>query len=306
VAGVSRRVSVAAVNFALRVVTDFGAFARHVRELLDAAAGADLVVFPELITLELFTTVSDWRRRPVSDLHLVEAYTPAYLELFSDEARRRGTHILAGSHLRRSDGRMRNVAHLFAPGGLLHTHATTHVLPAEAEWRTVEGDALTVVDLPFARVGVALCYEAEIPEVSASLVEQGAEILLVPSFTTSAAGFWRVRHCAHARAIENQAFVVHSCTGGDPGAPLAGGCARAAVLGPCDAPWSDDGVLAEAPANVEAAVRAELDLELLAENRRCGAAPTWRDRRRRSSLYRSWPSHLADPPITREVGPEGA
>ena len=33
--------------------------------------------------------------------------------------------------------------------------------------------------------------------------------------------------------------------------------------------------------------------ELFSENRQIGAAPTFRDRRRRASRYRAWPSHVA-------------
>jgi hypothetical protein len=44
--------------------------------------------------------------------------------------------------------------------------------------------------------------------------------------------------------------------------------------------------------NRETVIRAELDLAALQANRKTGAAPTFRDRRRRVRLYREWPSHL--------------
>jgi hypothetical protein len=40
-------------------------------------------------------------------------------------------------------------------------------------------------------------------------------------------------------------------------------------------------------------VRAEVDVDKLYENRDTGAAPTYRDRRRRADLYMTWPSHSA-------------
>lgn len=288
----SERVSIATVNFAMREVASFGVFSRHVRSLLDAAASVDVVVFPELFTFELFTALPDWRERPLTDLALLDEHTEAYRELFAAEARRRGVHIAGGSHLMREDGALVNVAHLFEPDGTVHTHAKTHIFPAEANWGTGEGDTLEVIDLPFARVGLIVCYEAEIPEVPSSLAEQGAELILCPSFTTTEAGFWRVRHCGQARCIENQVYFVHSCTGGDPGAPLAPGWAQASILSPCDLTWPANGVIAEARANEEMAVTAEVDLDALRENRASGAAPTFRDRRRRTSVYLSWPSHL--------------
>ena len=74
---------------------------------------------------------------------------------------------------------------------------------------------MTVVELPFATVGITICYEVEIPEVASSLAYQGAEILLCPSYTLGEEGFWRVRHCAAARAIEDQVYVVQSGTSAD-------------------------------------------------------------------------------------------
>ena len=52
------------------------------------------------------------------------------------------------------------------------------------------------------------------------------------------------------------------------------------------------GIVAEATPNQESLARGVVDLDLLTENRATGAAPTFRDRRRRSDLYRTWPSHI--------------
>jgi predicted amidohydrolase len=288
----ARTATIAVCQTALRPLRAFVDFAEHVRALLDRAKGADLVAFPELFTIELFTTFDGWRDRPVADLPRIDAYTDDYRRLFASEANERRQAILAGSHLVREDGRTRNVAHLFEPGGRQHRHAKTHLFPAETAWGTVEGDRLESIALPFARVGIAICYEAEIPECAASHAEQGIEILLCPSFTLTEHGFWRVRHCAQARAIENQIFVVHASATGTPDGPLPGAWGRSSVLTPCDVPWTANGIAAEVDANREGVAIAELDLDALEENRRTGAAPTFRDRRRRADVYRTWPSHL--------------
>jgi predicted amidohydrolase len=288
----ARTLSVAACQLAIRPVRSFADFATHARTLLDDARGADLVVFPELFTIELFTALPGWREAPLADLPRIDAFTEEYHTLFGAEARARGQTILAGSHLIRQGGQTLNVAHLFEPGERVHTHAKTHIFPAESAWKSGEGERLEAVDLRSARVGVAICYEAEIPECASSYAEQGVEVVLCPSFTLTEHGFWRVRHCAQARAIENQIYVVHCSAVGAPGAPLPDAWGRSSILSPCDAPWPANGVLAEAEANREMVIRAELDLGLLHANRETGAAPTFRDRRRRARLYREWPSHL--------------
>jgi predicted amidohydrolase len=287
-----RTVSIAACNFRVRPVSSFDEFAAHVRGLLDQAEGADLVLFPELFTVELFTTFPDWLETPTSELTRVDKYTNDYRGLFEREAKERSQYIVAGSHLMEVDGRFLNIGHLYGPDGLVAEHVKTHIFPAEGDWRTEEGDAVESIDLPFARVGYNICYEAEIPECAATLAEQGAEIILCPSFTFTEYGFWRVRHCAQARAVENQVYFVHCCTGGEPGAPLPNGWAQSSILSPCDLPWTPKGIVAEAETNREVVVRGEVDLDKLYENRENGAAPTFRDRRRRSDLYAAWPSHV--------------
>lgn len=289
----SRNVSIAAVNFAVRPVEDFEQFADHVRGLLAGCAGADLVLFPELFTVELFSTLPDWKHLPISELIQIDKYTPDYLALFAELARERGQHIVAGSHLVADKDGFFNDAHLFLPDGGVITHRKTHIFPAEANWSTSEGTEMEAFDLPFARVGFNICYEAEIPECASSLAEQGAEIILCPSYTFTEYGFWRVRHCAQARAIENQVYYVHCCTGGTPGAPLPNGWAQSSILSPCDTLFSPAGIVAQATTNTESVVRGVVDLDLLPINRETGAAPTFRDRRRRVDLYRSWPSHVS-------------
>lgn len=291
----SRHVSIAAVNFAVRPVASFDEFAAHCRALLRGAEGADIVLFPELFTVELFTTYADWKRAPISELTRVAEFTSQYRELFAAEAKERDQVIVAGSQLTEVDGRYVNIGHLYEPDGTLHTHVKTHIFPAESAWSTEEGDAMEAIQLPFAKVAFNICYEAEIPECSGSATEQGAEIILCPSFTFTEFGFWRVRHCAQSRAIENQVYFVHCCTGGRPGAPLPNGWAQSSILSPCDSPWTPNGIVAEATVNEEMVVRGSVDLDALHVNRDNGVAPTYRDRRRRSGQYAQWPSHVAAP-----------
>ena len=290
----ARPVSIAVCQFVIKPVASFDAWARQVVNLLDQARGADLVLLPELFTLSLFTTLDDWQNRPVAELIAVDRYTEAYRDFFAHEARARGQHIVAGSHLEQRGEAYLNVSYVYGPNGLVHEHEKTHIFPAESKWFTGEGTRMEAFDLPFARVGINICYETEIPECAASLTEQGAEIILCPSFTFTEYGFWRVRHCAQSRCIENQIYYVHCATGGDmPPGPLPNGWTRSSILSPCDTPWATpNGVVAEAGTNVEMVVTGTVDLDLLTVNRQHGVAPTFNDRRRRADCYRAWPSHL--------------
>lgn len=83
------------------------------------------------------------------------------------------------------------------------------------ESETVEaGNQVVVVDTPFGKIGIAVCYDLRFPELFRQLVLQGAEIMVVPSAFTAITGkaHWEV--LLRARAIENLCYVVASAQGG--------------------------------------------------------------------------------------------
>lgn len=285
-------VSISAANFSIRPISDFDEFAAHCSGLMDQAAGSDLILFPELFTLELVTTLPDWQEQDVEFLTESDRFTADYMQFFAEQAKRRNQYIVAGSHLERRGEQYLNIGHLFGAQGEHYEHAKTHIFPAESGWKTSEGDQMQAVELPFAKVGFNICYEAEIPECASSLAEQGAELILCPSYTFTEYGFWRVRHCAQARAIENQVYFVHCSTGGQGAGPIPPGWTQSSILSPADTPWTPKGIVAEVAVNEEVVVSGTVDLDVLRHNRIDGAATTYKDRRRRAELYRSWPSHL--------------
>ncbi len=79
---------------------------------------------------------------------------------------------------------------------------------------TEAGNKVVVVDTPFGKLGMAICYDLRFPELFRDMVTQGMEILcLVSSFTsTTGKAHWEVLN--RARAIENLCFVVSSAQGG--------------------------------------------------------------------------------------------
>jgi deaminated glutathione amidase len=81
------------------------------------------------------------------------------------------------------------------------------------------GDRAVVADMPFARIGLSICYDLRFAALYRALAQAGAEILAVPAAFTRTTGeaHWHVLN--RARAIENGAFVVAPCATG----PIAGG-----------------------------------------------------------------------------------
>ena len=126
-----------------------------------------------------------------------------------------------------------------------------------------------------------ICYDSEFPEVARRLADEGARVMFVPFQTDTRQGHLRVRYCCHARAIENQCYVVTSGNCGNlPHVEnLDINYAQSAILTPCDFPFARDGIAAEATENVEQVVVADLDLAQLSWARARGSVRNLRDRR---------------------------
>lgn len=284
-----RKVKITACQFRVEKVPSFEAFQNKVEELMDQVpTDSDYIIFPELFTVGLLASFPNSDQLTAADLIKINEYTPQYKELFSNIAKKRKQIIIAGSHLERRENKYFNIAYIFDKDGSYVEHKKTHIFPAEANWQTSEGDSLEVYSIGPAKIGLAVCYEAEIPEVSRILSVNGAEIIFCPSYTFTEAGFWRVRHCAQARAIENQVYFVHCPTVGEPGDPLPNGFGRSSILSPCDHAWTANGIVAESETNTHTLVTGTVDIDELYENRKTGAATTFVDRTRREDVYRKY------------------
>ena len=86
------------------------------------------------------------------------------------------------------------------------------------------GEHGVVVDTPWGRLGMTICYDLRFPQLYRALAQAGAEILAVPAAFTKVTGeaHWHVLN--RARAIENGAVVVAPCAvGAVPGGGAAYG-----------------------------------------------------------------------------------
>ncbi len=76
------------------------------------------------------------------------------------------------------------------------------------------GSAAVLVDLPFGRLGLSICYDLRFPQLYRALAAAGAEFIAVPAAFTRQTGeaHWHV--LIRARAIETGAFVLAATQGG--------------------------------------------------------------------------------------------
>ena len=270
------QIRLSAACFKAGVVHSFEDFAEHASRLVEQAAPnrPDFLIFPELLTLELISSFEN-TQSPEKYFRLA-SYTDDYLDLFTHLAKENSFYILGGSHLREANGKLYNTSHLFTPDGQVMEQRKCHLFPDEVP-TTTPGERLEVFETDKVKISLLTCYDLEFPEAARLVTVQGAELLLSPSATASVHGYWRVRHCAQARCVENQVFVAHcSLLGTADEAPFYG---AASILAPCDGKFPEKGIAAESPFNEETIATADIDTEMLYEIRQSGAATTLKDRR---------------------------
>ncbi|MCB2062132.1 MAG: GNAT family N-acetyltransferase [Novosphingobium sp.] len=282
-------VRVATVQFQMRRIATIDEFEEQVEYWIDVASdyNADFVLFPELFTLELLS-IEEKKLGPVEAIDKVANYTDRFCKFMERMAVSYNINIIGGSHPTRvSKGEIRNVSYIFLRDGSMHTQEKLHPTPSERRWWNIQGGyGASVIPTDCGPIGVMICYDSEFPELARHLVNQGAMLLFVPFCTDERRGYLRVRYCCHARAVENQCYVVTSGVVGNlPNVEnMDVHYAESAILTPSDFPFARDGVAADTAANTETIAIADLSLDDLLTSRQAGAVQNLRDRR--FDLYR--------------------
>lgn len=263
------KIRISAINFKISPVGSFDDFADHVIRLVDQVTieKPDFIIFPELFTIELMHLFDDVKEISEKFIRLT-CFTDDFLNLFKNLARENTCYIVGGSHLKAVEGKYLNTSHLFTPEGRIFEQSKCHLIPIEKAW-TTPGSSVSVFETDKAKISILICYDMEFPETARLAALQGAEILISPSATLDRSGFWRVRHCAQARCIEDQAYAVHCCLLGGTSDIFFWG--RSSILTPCDMGFPEKGIAKESKTNKEMVITAELDTELLHEIRAQGA-----------------------------------
>lgn len=282
-------VRVATVQFQMRGLSKKEEFEKQIEYFVDVASDyrSDFVVFPEWFTLQLLS-LEDKPLPPDKGIQRISEYTDWFTKLMERLAVSYNVNIIGGSHpTADTDGAIQNVSYVFLRDGSVHLQKKIHPTPDERKWWNIKGgNRVDAIDTDCGPIGVLICYDAEFPELARHLVDQGAMLLFVPFCTDERRGYLRVRYCGHARAIENQIYVILSGVVGNlPNVEnMDIHYAESCILTPCDFAFARDGVAADTAANTETIAFADLRLSDLRIARQSGTTRNFRDRR--FDLYR--------------------
>ena len=218
---------------------------------------SDFVLFPEYFNAPLMAKFNDEGESQA--IRGLAAFTDEIRERFIKLAISYNINIITGSMpLIKEDGRLYNVGFLCRRDGSYEMYEKIHVTPDEIKsWGLSGGKMIQTFETDCAKIGVLICYDVEFPDYS------------------------RVKVCAHARAIENECFVVIAGSVGN--LPRVHNMdiqyAQSGVFTPCDFAFPTDGMRAEATPNTEMILVSDVDLDLLNELHTYGSVRNLKDRR---------------------------
>ena len=190
------------------------------RQILSAAqAGAKLIVLPENFAIMGLQDIDQVKIAENDGIGPIQ-------DFLSKQAKKNKVWLIAGTIPLKSD----NVDKIYAASLVyndigervsrydkihlfdVHLEATSETYK---ESETIDaGNQAIVVDTPFGKIGLAICYDLRFPELFRQLALQDAEIIVLPAAFTAITGkaHWEV--LLRARAIENLCYLVASAQGG--------------------------------------------------------------------------------------------
>jgi predicted amidohydrolase/GNAT superfamily N-acetyltransferase len=262
---------------------------KHINDLMQQAEffidtlssyKSDFALFPEFFNAPLMAEYN----------HLSEAEAIRELATFTENIVREfsrlsvsyNINIITGSMPEINGDILYNVGYLCKRDGSVERFEKLHVTPDEQKvWGMKGGSELKTFETDCGKIGILICYDVEFPELSRLLAEEGMDILFVPFLTDTQNGYSRVRHCAQARAIENECYVAISGSVGN--LPNVHNMdiqyAQSMVFTPCDFSFPTNGIKSEATPNTEMILIADVDVDLLTELHNYGSVKNLKDRR---------------------------
>ena len=166
-----------------------------------AAAGARLVVLPEMCTSGFTMDVADYAETMDGD----------HVTRLSHMARSASVWLMAGVPTVDASTReciVRNSALVFAPTGELAATYHKQKLFAYADEHHVytAGDRPVIVDVDGVRVAPFICYDLRFPELFRRVAHDADVMILIASWPAARRTHWDT--LLRARAIENQCYVI--------------------------------------------------------------------------------------------------
>jgi len=273
-------IRVSCCQYQIEQLPNWESYVLKIKKLVTDAKneGATILVMPEYAGTEIACKKFNIDDELYSAL---QPLIPKYIDFYRKLAQINQIYIQAGTIIEKTKlNKFVNRAYMFSPNGSYEYQDKLQLTEYEKSTTLLErGCQQKIFKTSLGSIGIAVCYDSEFPEIIRSLVKQGASIILVPSYTTTLAGLNRVFLSCRARAIENQCYIAISYVINK--VDLSGGpdntYGQAAILGPVDTGFPDDGIIAQGKINQSMLVTENLSLAALDLVRKEGQVHNFED-----------------------------
>ncbi len=177
-----------------------------------AQAGAKMVALPEEFLSLLLT--------PEEKLSMAEKYLAGPIQAtLARAAKQNNIWVVAGTLPLRDEANTKITSSCLTfnnQGECVSRYNKIHMFDVTLEngesffesQRINAGNAISVIDTPFGKMGIAICYDLRFPELFRLMMLKGVQIIVLPSAFTANTGRVHWEILLRARAIENLCYVV--------------------------------------------------------------------------------------------------
>lgn len=231
-----------------RVDADEGkqASIQRMGKCLDACAGSNLIVLPELWATGYYAFDKYQEQSETAHGETVQ--------FLCDKAKKLGAYIAGGSYIEQEKGRYYNSMPFISPKGeLLASYRKIHLVSFDSKEVEIftPGDKCVAVETEFGVIGLTICYDLRFPELYRAQLDNNVDFMI----NSAAWAFPRIDHwsvLSRSRAIENVCYAIAcNAVGTDNGKTYFG---HSAIINP----W---GVAIASAGYDEAIITAEIDRE---------------------------------------------
>lgn len=180
--------------------------------------GAEIVVLPEMFNCPYEATIFPEYAEKEG------GHTWANL---SRIARENNIYLIGGSIPEKDEQEnVYNTSYIFDPNGQqIGKHRKMHLFDIDIEGgqrfkesdTLTPGDAVTVFDTLYGKIGVMICYDLRFPELARLMVQKGAKLIIVPGAfnMTTGPAHWEILF--RTRALDNQVYAIGVAPARDEG-----------------------------------------------------------------------------------------
>ncbi len=156
-------------------------------------------------------------RRSAFKSYAEEENDSVTLSALSKAAKENKVYLLGGSIPEKEGDKYYNTSFIFNPEGeIIGKHRKIHLFDIDIKNKVTMkesdtfsyGENITIVDTPYCKIGIAICYDMRFPEIFRIMVDKGVKLIIVPAAFNHITGPAHWDTLIKGRAVDNQVYFA--------------------------------------------------------------------------------------------------